>query len=372
MAYTKTNFHKKVVNSANGMNNSFYLYMINNEKLSYNYNIARLFNYFIMANNILHRRGSKKQKIKDILDFVNSKKTYNEIFNIFKNLKRTTKSENYMDDYAFEQCLIVLFECQNITEDTFDYIVTKVNIIINYLDSIHFDWVVEGNIIYDRNPYTRTIRTYSLTINNNDDFEVFKETYKKMICVDDVLFDKLIEQCFDFYSTLEIIVNSIVNNDYDDAYETLESYLQNSKDMKEFEDIYVRANYMKLLTIKEYLKSGYYTKANQELRKIIESENYKFRKHKFELFKLLQANMETDHYQISLNVAKEKFYKETNLLREKLKQYPTSCSPCDPARDLSDDEIEKNVRNFINEFANDSDLSIEEKEELVNLFNSIK
>jgi hypothetical protein len=61
--------------------------------------------------------------------------------------------------------------------------------------------------------------------------------------------------------------------------------------------------------VQESIDKGFYAKANQQLRVIIES--YKFRKYKFTLFKLWQVNMKNENYQISLDKAIENFEKYT-------------------------------------------------------------
>ena len=306
----KLEFHKKVVDTTYHMANSIFVYMVQDKPTGYCYSesYTRLFSLLIVVNNIFARRGSRDNKIEEIKERISSKLS-EHLWN-----RETWKEDflNYSEISIGKKIFDILLECENITLDTYNSLAIKVKTTMEYLESIHFDWKIDDNIVYDKNPYTRTIRTYSLTIHNKSDFTRWKKIYSSIVDIsNDKVLDETIEMLYDFYTTLENTINSLVRKDYDDAKETLDDYLNNSDEMIKCVDIYVRKNYKNLLDVKNSIDNKFYTKANQQLRVIIESECYRFRKYKVTLFKLLQVNMKNNNYQISLDKAIEDFEKYT-------------------------------------------------------------
>lgn len=173
----KLEFHKKVVDTTYNMANSIFVYMVQNKPISYcsSERYTRLFSLLIVVNNIFARRGSRENKIEEIRKRITSKlsqhlwndKTYREDF------------LNYSETLIGKKVFDILLECENITLDTYNNLALKVKTAIEYLESIHFDWKIDGNIVYDKNPYTRTIRTYSLTIHDKSDFMRWKKIYSR-------------------------------------------------------------------------------------------------------------------------------------------------------------------------------------------------
>lgn len=312
----KLEFHKKVVDTTYNMANSIFVYMIQNKPSGYcsSERYTSLFSLLIVVNNIFARRGSRDNKIKDIRKNLSDK---------FDSLRwGDTPYRVYLSQFSEksvgEKIYQLLLECENITLDNYNELALKVKLAIQYLDSVHFDWKIDDNIVYDKNPYTRTIRTFSLMIHDKNQFEKWKSLYNNIIDVtSDETLNITTEIVYDFYTTLENVINSLVRKDYEDAKDTLDDYLNNSDEMNRCVDIYIRKNYKNLFEVKKSIDKGFYSKANQQLRVIIESESYKFRKYKFTLFKLLQVNMRNDNYQISLDKAIEDFEKYT-------KKYMTS------------------------------------------------
>ena len=303
-------FHKKVVDTTYYMANSVLVYMTKNKPTGYcsSERYTNLLSLLIVVNNIFAKRGSRENKLPDIRNTITDKLNMSR-WNEDSNRTYFTK---FQENSIGEKIYKLLLECETITLDNYNSLALKVKTAIEYLDSIHFDWKIDGSIVYDKNPYTRTIRTFSLTIHDKKQFETWKSLYKNIIDVEsDKIFDSTTEMVYDFYTTLENVINSLVRKDFEDVKETLDDCLQNSEEMNECIDIYVKKNYKNLLIVKDSIDKGFYAKANQQLRVIIESESYKFRKYKFTLFKLLQVNMKNDNYQISLDKAIENFEKYT-------------------------------------------------------------
>lgn len=306
----KLDFHKKVVDTTYYMANSVLIYMTQNKPTGYcsSDRYTTLLSLLIAVNNIFARRGSRENKITDIRQNITDKLNMSR----WNEESHRTFFSKFQENSVGEKIYKLLLECENITLDNYNSLALRVKTAIEYLDLIHFDWKIDGSIVYDKNPYTRTIRTFSLTIHDKKEFEIWKNLYKNIIDVEsDEILNLTTEVVYDFYTTLENIINSLVRKDFEDVKEILDDYLQNSEEMTECIDIYVRKNYKNLLNVKDSIDKGFYAKANQQLRVIIESESYKFRKYKFTLFKLLQVNMKNDNYQISLDKAIENFEKYT-------------------------------------------------------------
>lgn len=310
MAYTKTKFHKKVMDSANGMHRSFIFYMVYNDSEYYSYRIPEVINFLIEINNSLSKRGYNKEKrIETTNKLINDRLNYKSYYS------KTTQLEEWQQsitkDTIFKKLLDSIVKWKDLTEKNYEEYVKEIINYLEYLDSIHYDWKVDDNIIFEKSPYTRMVRSYSLTIHDKEEYETFKKVYREMISVEDGEFDEMCDTIYEFYTTLETTINSLVRKDYDDVVETIESYLEQTNDMKEFKDIYIKANYNKLYEVKEFMDKKYYDKANKKLRKIIELENYKFHKYKFKLFRLLQVDLSNDLYQIPLSKAISDYEKYT-------------------------------------------------------------
>ena len=115
-----------------------------------------------------------------------------------------------------------------------------------------------------------------MAIHNDKEYDSFKKIYKDMVFIQADELDSMCDVIYDYYSILETTINSIVRKEYDEALSDLINYFEDSIFMNEFKDIYIQASYNKLKKVQEYLEKRYYDKANKELRKIIELENYKF------------------------------------------------------------------------------------------------
>lgn len=306
----KLEFHKKVVDTTYHMANSIFVYMIQNKPTKYcsSERYTSLFSLLIVVNNIFARRGSRENKIKDIRKSITDRLN----MNYWRKGSYRVYFSEFVDESVGQKMYKLLLECENITLDNYNSLALRVKTAIEYLDSVHFDWKIDDSIVYDKNPYTRTIRTFSLMIHDNNQFEKWKTLYNNIVDVtSDETLDMTTEIVYDFYTTLENVINSLVRKDFEDAKDTLDDYLNNSDEMNECIDIYVRKNYKNLFEVKKSIDNGFYSKANQQLRVIIESESYKFRKYKFTLFKLLQVNMKNVNYQISLEKVIDDFEKYT-------------------------------------------------------------
>lgn len=306
----KLEFHKKVVDTTYHMANSIFVYMIQNKPTKYcsSERYTSLFSLLIVVNNIFARRGSRENKIKDIRKSITDRLN----MNYWRKGSYRVYFSEFADESVGKKMYKLLLECENITLDNYNSLALRVKTAIEYLDSVHFDWKIDDSIVYDKNPYTRTIRTFSLMIHDKNQFEKWKTLYNNIVDVtSDETLDMTTEIVYDFYTTLENVINSLVRKDFEDAKDTLDDYLNNSDEMNECIDIYVRKNYKNLFEVKKSIDNGFYSKANQQLRVIIESESYKFRKYKFTLFKLLQVNMKNVNYQISLEKAIDDFEKYT-------------------------------------------------------------
>lgn len=306
----KLEFHKKVVDTTYHMANSIFVYMIQNKPTKYcgSERYTSLFSLLIVVNNIFARRGSRENKIKDIRKSITDRLN----MNYWRKGSYRVYFSEFVDESVGQKMYKLLLECENITLDNYNSLALRVKTAIEYLDSVHFDWKIDDSIVYDKNPYTRTIRTFSLMIHDKNQFEKWKTLYNNIVDVtSDETLDMTTEIVYDFYTTLENVINSLVRKDFEDAKDTLDDYLNNSDEMNECIDIYVRKNYKNLFEVKKSIDNGFYSKANQQLRVIIESESYKFRKYKFTLFKLLQVNMKNVNYQISLEKAIDDFEKYT-------------------------------------------------------------
>ena len=309
MSYTKTTFHKKINDTRYGMHNCFLFYMIYNELDKHSFIYTSVLNLLISVNNALSKRGLNKENRMLLAKKIIHAKLYSKQYN---DLTILEEWQNYFGNNTFGFKIIKDIEkWENISESNYEEYVKEIINYVNYLDSIHFDWKVDGEIIFDKSPYTRIKRTYSLSIHDSKEYESFKKIYKDMISVDDNIFDNMCEVVYDYYSVLEATINSIVRKEYDDSISNLNDYFSNSNYMNQFEDIYIRASYNKLKIVQEYLEKKYYDKANKELRKIIEFENYKFHKYKYKLFKLLQVDLKNDLYQIPLSKAISDYEKYT-------------------------------------------------------------
>ena len=310
MSYTKTKFHKKVFDSANGMHRCFLFYMLYNDAEYYSYQYPKVFDLLISVNNALSKRGLNKEK-----RIALAKKTISDTFNHKYYLDTTTTREEWYKSFkenSFGMKLVKKLEqWENLSESNYEEYVKEIICWVEYLDAIHFDWKVDGEIIYEKSPYTRIARTYSLAIHNDKEYDSFKKIYKDMVFIQADELDSMCDLIYDYYSILETTINSIVRKEYDEALSDLINYFEDSIFMNEFKDIYIQASYNKLKKVQEYLEKRYYDKANKELRKIIELENYKFNKYKFKLFKLLQVDLKNDLYQIPLSKAIEDYEKYT-------------------------------------------------------------
>ncbi len=309
MSYTKTKFHKKVFDSANGMHRCFLFYMLYNDSEYYSYRYPEVFNLLISVNNALSKRGLNKEK-----RIALAKKTIHDKLNYKYYHSDSTLEEWYKSfkEDSFGMKLIKQIEkWENISESNYEEYVKEIITWIEYLDNIHFDWKVDGEIVFEKSPYTRISRTYSLSIHDSKENERFKKIYKDMISVNDDEFDNMCDVIYDYYSVLETTINSIVRKEYKDVLCDLNEYFEDCTLMDDFKDIYIKSSFNKLKLIKDYLEKEYYDKANKELRKIIELENYKFNKYKFRLFKLLQVDLKNDMYQIPLSKAISDYEKYT-------------------------------------------------------------
>lgn len=309
MAYTKTKFHKKVMDTANGMHRCFLFYMLYNDSEYYSYRYGEVFNLLISINNALSKRGLNKEKRIELAKEVIHKTLNHQYYGEEKTIDEWYKS---FKENSFGMIIIKKIQkWEKLSDDNYEEYVKEIIELIEYLDLIHFDWKVDGDIIYEKSPYTRITRTYSLSIHESKQYSEFKRIYKNMIYICDEDFDVLCDSVYDYYSVLETTINSIVRKEYEDAIDNLKEYFDDVLNINHIQDIYVKSNIYKLKDVLGILKKGHYDKANKELRKIIELENYKFHKFKFSLFKLLQVDLSNDLYQMPLTKAISDYEKYT-------------------------------------------------------------
>ena len=203
----KLEFHKKVVDTTYYMANSVLVYMTQNKPTGYcsSERYTTLLSLLIVVNNIFARRGSRENKLPDI------RKTITDKLNMsrWNDDSNRTYFLKFQENSVGEKIYKLLLECENITLDNYNNLALRVKTAIEYLDSIHFDWKIDGSIVYDKNPYTRTIRTFSLTIHDKKQFEIWKTLYKNIIDVEsDEILNLTTEVVYDFYTTLENVINS--------------------------------------------------------------------------------------------------------------------------------------------------------------------
>ncbi len=332
MAHLKKDFkyHKIFLNK---YTNQTYLSYLYRDKTKYiprsddfvPHHLEVVFNFFIVCNNSICKRGSIENSIKTIHKYFDSitsikfsqwvrhdidgesnyikgkwvgpKSVYlNEIADYMESLKM--KNEIYIKEI---QLIRDIYYWKDNFEDEFEKFKDYIFDYIFDFDKNHYDWVVGDNIIYDRSIRDNIQKRVYCSLGNENVVPKFKAIYFENAFVEPKDKARLYKQIDYLLTTIADINNYLLTKENVKAIELLQDYFEENEKMESCKDIYYLKIYYQLHDVYNLISQGKNHEGLVIIQKIIEKENNKYIS-SFILFESVAIDLENSTYAKIVNI----------------------------------------------------------------------
>lgn len=332
MAHLKKDFkhHKIFLNKYVDQTYLAYLYR---DKIKYiprsddfiPHHLKVVFNFFIVCNNAICKRGSVENSIKTIHKYfgsITSTKFYQWVrHNIDGNSKYIDgkwigpkdvfliEIADYMDSlknkneiHAKEiQIIRDIYYWKDNFEDEFERFKDYVFDFIVDFDKNHYDWVVGDNIIYDRSIRDNIQKRVYCTLGNENVVPKFKTIYFENAYVEPKDKARLYKQIDYLLTTIADVNNYLLTKENVKAIELLQDYFEENEKMETCKDIYYLKIYYQLHDVYNLISQGKNHEGLVMVQEIIEKENNKYIS-SFTLFESVAIDLGNSTYAKIVNI----------------------------------------------------------------------
>ena len=293
MAHLKKDFdfHKSFNNKY--YNHSYINYLINN-KVKFQMNKYDLYlkkfvvgtiEFIIQLNNSIARRGKKEQNIEDIRKLYDASinndryiygraETISDMFNGIKYDEITNDIEREIY-HILEQ---IIYWKENFDKD-YDRFKDFIFDTITMFDTKRYLLEVGNGIYYNRSVRDNINKKYYCSILGNKGYEKFKQVYYSRVYLNTKDKSKTFEMICDMLIIIADVYNDLIDKEYANAYEILDTYIKDNSMKEGCKDIYYVKIYTDLEKILTTFKQKTYTKIIDKLKSIIINENNKYKKY---------------------------------------------------------------------------------------------